>query len=297
MNPSRQTRNISVRWLGALLLFACGADDAGPGGGGGGQGGAPATGGAGAGGLCGATPVSGALEDVSGTWAMLEVAARLAQAPAVPDPIPNAAVTLYRVSQEQDGVSIQARVEACDHWVSDPDALVNTLIPDAYLRALPPLELTGSYAIGADGAGTYQLDRWTVVVGADLSNPEGDALPEAPSDPAVVDADQDGRPGVTVLVTGIVSGELHVVSRRISTAEARPVAADRLFGVLSFTAEENILASVPSTIKDLGPNIVADPVACNSTVELVRLSEDAGCAEILERYEALFPGAVPRPGR
>jgi hypothetical protein len=292
-------RHTMMMIAGALCVLGCGGDgESSATGGSGGEGGNSGAGGSGGGGaVCGGEPAPGVLDDVSGTWAMLEVAARLAQAPAIPDPIPNAAVTLYLMTQEQDGTALTVNGQACRHWVSDPESLVHTLIPDSYIVALEPFSLGGTYEIDAQGIGTYHLEPFVQVIGAELANPTTDNLPLEPTDPGVIDEDEDGSPGVTVFLSGVVSGSLYVVSRRVSTVEATATAADHLSGLLDFTAEENILASDPTSIKDLSPQIAPDPDECKSTVEMVRVPDGTDCATLIADYETLFPDGVAPPAQ
>jgi hypothetical protein len=293
-------RTSFLTMLCLLFSIACGGDDAGQGGGagGGGAGGSPPAGGSNGGDDlegCGVQGTADAIDDVAGKWAMLEVASRLAQAPGLAEPIPNQSITLYLLDQTQAESDVSVSGEFCDQWVNDPDSsVVHTQIPDSYLVALPPFTLTGTYVVGDDGVGRYELDPFTQIIGGDLSDPAA-PLPENPDDPGVIDEDQDGNPGVTVVLTGIVTGDAYVISRRVSTISAVSTAADRMSGLLDFEAQENILASNPETIKALGPVVVPNPDACLSTVELVRVADDADCATLLGQYETLFPGGVARP--
>jgi hypothetical protein len=288
--------------LAALALAACGgSDDPAGNGGAGGSGGSPSGGTGGGGGSsasCEVTADESAPADVSGQWAMLDVAARLAQAPTFPEPIPNRAVTLSLLEQTQDGQALTVAGEVCDHWVNDPDdALVRTLIPDGYLTALPPFTLTGTYTVADDGTGSYRLDEYVQLIGMELDDPKGDPLPTEASDPAVFDEDEDGNPGVTVFLNGVVQGDIYVVSRRISEVEAWVTAEGRIDGQLLFDAEERVVASEPGSIKELGTVVSPDPDECKSTVTLVKLDADADCASVSERYEELFPEGVTRPAR
>ena len=51
------------------------------------------------------------------------------------------------------------------------------------------------------------------VQGAHLVMPNSEALPADAADPRVFDQDQDGLPGVTVLIEGILDGSVQVVQR------------------------------------------------------------------------------------
>lgn len=76
-------------------------------------------------------------------------------------------------------------------------------LPDSTVQRLPALELP----IAIDAVGTEQEAAWrlssglrAITLGAQLDDPLDDPLPAHRDDPAVIDQDGDGEPGITVKV-------------------------------------------------------------------------------------------------
>ncbi|MCC6551600.1 MAG: hypothetical protein IT372_01090 [Polyangiaceae bacterium] len=271
--------------LGLSLCVAaagCGSDDAGTGGaGGGGQGGA---GGQGADGCDGTADPS--VTDVTGRWAYLEVGSQLIQAPAVGDPFHNGIVSLLILEQTQTGSDVAVTGEYCDHYTHDPDAVVHAVIPAAYLSALKPVTRTGTFSGGA-----YHLAPLAEVVGAALAAPDTEDLPVAPDDPRVIDEDSDGKPGVTIALTGLIDGEVYAVERKKTELDGVAASPDRIEGLLTFSSEQSVLASDPASIKSTtdATQSYPDPEPCNSYFRMVRIPDTADCATVKQDFATLFP--------
>lgn len=98
--------------------------------------------------------------------------------------------TLGLVHIAPDGTWTQ---DVCAVEVRDRSPMARTVIPDAFVAALPD---TVARAEIADGR--IRVDLGVSAVGWDPARTS--TLPERPDDPAVVDHEGDGRPGATVQV-------------------------------------------------------------------------------------------------
>ena len=164
---------------------------------------------------------------------------------------------------------------------SDAD-LARTLIPDAFVDALPEVDREAS--LGEDG--TYTVEWLTQVHGARLEDPEADMLPTALDDPRVFDQDGDGHPGLTVRIGGLVDGEIYVVQRGRDRLSGR-FADDRVDGRLEWTSEQVVLgADVDLLEMPVPTHPVADPAA--HVFALRRLPADADCEFVLAHATELF---------
>jgi hypothetical protein len=173
--------------------------------------------------------------------------------------------------------------EYCDQTAStDATALAYVIIPDSYVKSIKPFVRLGSYAPGSDGVNVLILPSFVEVQGATLADPVNDALPTDPSDPAVTDQDQDGNPGITIKLGGIVSGDLYVVQRQTSELTGIAVSSDRIEGHYGFTSEQNVLASNPSSLKVLAAQTaITDSNLCASTFAMVRVQAASTCADLV----------------
>jgi len=120
-----------------------------------------------------------------------------------------------------------------------------------------------------------------------------------PDDPRVYDQDNDGNPGVTVILTGTaLSGSLYAVQFQTTAISAVAVAPDRMEGALTFTSAQTVLGSDPTNLASLyklGGESKADPVICNSSFVMVKVADapvaDGGaiaCEWVRANETALF---------
>jgi hypothetical protein len=259
---------------------------------GGATGGPAGAGGAGAGApACPGEQPTTVLADVSGKWAYLEVQSSLVLAPAYAQPFSNLTISLMLLDQAQAGTDVTGQGIFCDRYTYCPTA--PTALPDAFIQALPSLTYQGSY--GADGSFGFGPVYWAQgATLTDLTDPS--SLPTTPDDPRVADADQDGMPGVTVVLVSPVAGKLYVVQWSSVTPHGTSVASDRIQGLLDYAAREVVLESDPASIKAMSPTTSVDPDACHSTFKMVRVAADMDCATLKAQELTLFPelAATPR---
>lgn len=226
--------------------------------------------------------------DVSGLFAYYEVTSRLVVVPGFSDPFHTRVVTLLLVDQTLTGQDVAFNAEYCDHYTEDPDLAVHVVIPKAYTDSLPPFTRPGTYA-KTGGAYRLALPELYQVEGATLADPVNEALPTAPDDPRVVDQDSDGKPGLTLRLTGLVDGEIYVVQRGFTKVDGGPQSADELKGPVTFESEQVILASDPPTIKDLASQATTDNTPCASYFRMVRVPAGSDCTYVNDNFATLFP--------
>jgi hypothetical protein len=220
--------------------------------------------------------------DLNGRWAIRTVASRYVPATGLTSAFYTTTTSVLLADQTQTGTDLSISAAYCDQRAADPKALAHVVIPDSYKRSLKPFVRTGSYAIGDAGAEILSLPNFVEVEGATLVDPANDALPTDATDPLVTDQDQDGNPGITIKLSGIVSGDLYVVQRQKSVVTGIAVTSDRIAGHYEFTSEQIVLDSNPATLKPLAAQTaITDPLPCASTYTAVRVAAEASCADVL----------------
>jgi len=162
----------------------------------------------------------------------------------------------------------------CSIRISGSSPLVRTEIPAAFVRSLPPVTLNAQLT-EVDGTLHIRQKPQTLVVGANLPDPKRDALPTSADDRRVVDQDNDGRPAMTVRVSGIVSGEVYVVQRSTSEWSGRRQ-GDEFTGRVRFETEQSVLGASSPFLKG---NRATVPMLDVSTFRLLRLRTGQNCAE------------------
>lgn len=121
----------------------------------------------------------------------------------------------------------------------------------------------------------------------------GEPLPESKDSPKVFDQDNDGKPGVTVLVTAPIQGERYMVRRAVWQLKGGPV-VDGLWikGTLTFSIEEKAVGADPAILATVAP---ITPRQNANTYVMRRVPGDFTCKEARAIADALFADAPVTP--
>ena len=216
----------------------------------------------------------------SGSYLLLQQTVTVARVPVLADIVATTrALSIQKLELRGDRLVGEGRL--CDLSVESSSDLVKTELPEAFRRALPPprtdarLELRG-------GRIFFRQAAQTLVLGAKLSSP-GEALPTRVDDTRVVDSDRDGHPGVTVRVSGFVSGDIRLVQR--STSRLSGASVDGGFhGRVEFQNDQVVLDATNPLLKN-GPTSEAD--FARSFFRLEKIPNDATCDEARRRARSM----------
>ncbi|MGM0555829.1 MAG: hypothetical protein ACQEVA_05580 [Myxococcota bacterium] len=105
----------------------------------------------------------------------------------------------YRVEIAQDGAVLEETRRACAMELS-PVLGLGVRISDDVLETVEFIDVDTGLVSSLREDGRYISSTEVSLWGLDLENPQTDAVPTDPEDPAVIDSDGDGQPGVTYLV-------------------------------------------------------------------------------------------------
>ena len=232
---------------------------------------------------------------LDGRWAMFEVTTATVTI-AGSSASENRVTTLLIADQTVDGATVSLTEEICTIGIENvvgvcgQGSLVTTVIPEAYLAALPVVTRAGTVS-EADGVISYTLDRLYALRGVKLDNPETDALPADPNDPAYFDQDGDGKPGMTVRFTepGIVKGELYIGQRDWTEFSGEVVAGGRIEGRITWDSVQQVLGSNPESVALTSPKSAPHGDPSKSYFVMVRVADDFDCAALIAARSELFP--------
>jgi hypothetical protein len=146
--------------------------------------------------------------------------------------------------------------------------------------------------------GTYSMheiiELWSMT---DMPDPESTPLPATPEEALtephasrIVDADDDGQPGVTSHITGITEGDVYFVQRRWFAWEGLTLSADRIVGLASVERERTVIGSSNELLNQQLPE-ENHPDPKRRWFEERRLDDDADCDEVLA---AIDDGRISR---
>jgi len=244
---------------------------------GGDAGGSEDAGGAGADGGVGPHPLVG-------TWATLQVHSALAEVPILGE-LRNEtrAVQLVRITEEDGALQFHART--CQIEIVGASALVRTVIPDRFLASLG--ESHRALTVAGE---QLAVPRGIELRGVRLDDPVGDPLPETAADPRVFDQDEDGQPGMTVRVTGLVDGEIYVIQRAWDALAGQLEADGTTIRGLVQWGDEQVILGTDNQLLAGGAPSRPDPEAARSHFQMLRLDGPRDCGWLAIASDRLFQG-------
>jgi len=224
--------------------------------------------------------MTGAIE---GRWAMVETQTALVTTQILGTQV-QTSVSYYLA----DFAAGKLSVTLCDWLTADDAQLTTTRMGDKVLASLTPLVRT--YTVTPDGSGfAFEAKRGYTLRGVDLEHLDIDALPTDGSDATVIDQDEDGKPGITLVVQGTITGTLFVAHRHIAALNGALESDTRISGLTEWTTEQSIFGSDPALLAAQKPVAVTHPDADKSHFVMVKVADDDTCAAINGARPTLFP--------
>ncbi len=192
----------------------------------------------------------------------------------------------------EDGKLIEAEQFCTADQVSDQ--AIETAISDAGTQAIKPVstpvEVSGT-------AGSLQIRRpaTPTPVGIELENPATDKLPADPKDPRIVDADGDGKPGITVTVKigDSFSGELYLARREIFAYDLVQKDADTLTGTVKDNSEQLVIGASDPILESTDAQWEQLADRSLSPIVLHRVGADWDCDRLAAQRDELFEPVPP----
>jgi hypothetical protein len=172
------------------------------------------------------------------------------------------------------------------------DQPIETSLSDAATQAIvpPPTPLMVDLV---DGRVRLRRPPSPTPIGIELDDPAVDPLPDDPADARLVDADRDGKPGITVTITvgGGLTGELYLARREIFSWEAFLVGTDSIEGVVTDSSEQLVLGASDPIFLGAGADWVQVADLTRSPLVLRRVDPSWDCARLALERSALLPAA------
>ncbi len=194
-------------------------------------------------------------------------------------------LVLHEVWRDGDAVRVSNRTCA----VSQAEqAGVKPVFGPAFIEALPVTEVGVTVSGPEVGPWDVVFEPDLIVMGAALSDPEVDALPSEAGDPRVVDADEDGKPGLTVKLTGLISGEVWVTQRNRGGMSGVVTAAGRMEGLLLGSSEQTTLGAEPAALASFSMSADKHPDPDKSAFVWVPVGAGTDCAALKAQAQTLF---------
>lgn len=177
------------------------------------------------------------------------------------------------------------------------DQPISVTFSDAATQAIRPVPVDVELTVD-DGRARIVRPATPTGIGVDLADPATDPLPTDPADPRIVDADGDGRPGVTATITaggGAVTGELYLARREIFAYDLVEQPDGTLTGVVR-DGSEQLVIDTSNELFRTPAQWVQDPDLSRSPIVLVPVGRDWDCERLRAERPTLLPPVPPISG-
>ena len=225
-------------------------------------------------------------EEIPGTWAQLQIVSTFAEVPLVGQ-VKTLSKAVVRWQVEATEAGFLAKETVCSLALESDTELAQTVVPAAFVQSIAQAQKNFTVDFG-ESPPLVSIPKVVQVHGAVLDNPLEDEMPISADDPRVLDQDEDGNPGMTVFVTGLIDGAIYILQRNSSQGDGFLVAPGRMEGLFGWTQEQVMLGSDNPILAENAPVSGVDPDPENSYFVTVKLDEDWDCADIVAHREELF---------
>ena len=233
-----------------------------------------------------AGPDAAAPDPFDGTWALLLVMTSSMDAPVIGQSESENRM-IARVEQTRAGDALTVKFHTCDFDIKSSDPNVQIIVPDAFVAALPDDTITGTLK---DDGSQFQLvvPKFRQVRSVELANPETDPLPTDPKDPRVLDWDKDGKPGMTISVTGSVgAGDMYIIQRTWTELKGSSYVTEAIDGTITWDVDQVLLDATNPLMKMMpDPTATTDPA--KNYFRHRKIDAALTCAEIIAQQDTLF---------
>lgn len=223
--------------------------------------------------------------DLAGRWAQLQVTTALVELP-IGGPYESKLETLVLVDIEQDEERLVLEETVCAIESEGPSTLVETTYPDAFIAAMSGRKRAAELAY-EEGRFLYREPKSYRTSGVELADPSGERLPETVDDPRVRDPDGDGHPGLTVEVSGFVTGQVFMVQKGWSELSGRLRSARQIEGRVRWSSDQSVLDATHRFLTH-PPVSRPHPSEDRHFFRMARVPGGATCAEVRAHADRIF---------
>lgn len=220
--------------------------------------------------------------EIDGTWAMVETQTALVEV--LGAVMEQRSVSYYR-AVIADG---KLTVGLCDWKTEDDTKVYTTSMRPSLLAVLDTFERDLTLTPNGTGFDLATTEGVTTR-GLNLTDLLTDTMPTEASDARVVDEDGDSNPGISLVITGALQGELYVIHRHKATLSGALESDTRISGRTAWTTEQVILGASSEFLAAQDPKPQTHPDPSKSTFVMVKADAGDDCAALNAKRATLFP--------
>ncbi|HQB09379.1 MAG TPA: hypothetical protein PLW37_05890, partial [bacterium] len=207
--------------------------------------------------------------------------------------------TYFVVEQEQEKDKLHITAKICNIKIDNSASSILKLnMLQSFADALPYLPKESGLIMKNDGTIEFTQDVSWEIRSVDPAcygdNPGGYELPEKETDACVQDWDNDTIPGLKVVATGTMSGDVHIVEKSSSKFENGWFAADgqTAGGNVIWTDEQNVVKTNNSLLKSGAQNSMKETSDHFSGpanfFEQFKIPDGSDCTYVVQNVATIF---------
>ncbi len=215
-----------------------------------------------------------AIPDLAGTWSGITVATMNSRIGPIGG-FRTSTTSRLILEIEQEGKNLEISVHTCSVEMNSTNPVVKTSLSDAFVGSLGVV-VRPAMIREKDGTFEFVVYRQYSAQGVRLRDLEYETLPEDRSDPRITDQDNDGNPGFTVTVSGLVSGEVYVIQRGWDYLSGPIEDDNHIEGHIQWHSEQRVVAASRSLL-NREPSLKRDDDKSRNYFEMTRVEEGSRC--------------------
>ncbi|QDG54142.1 hypothetical protein FIV42_26390 [Persicimonas caeni] len=229
-------------------------------------------------------PKSQEVPSIEGVWAQKFVTTSISDPPVI-GTVTSRTISFQKLSIEQNAGKLTISETPCDVRVVSDQNAVETTIPDQFVDHMGTFERDGRLVRRDDDIYLY-VPKHLKFYGV-RSSLGTDELPRSKGASAVYDQDKDGHPGVTIRLSGVLSGELFVIQRSWDDLRGKLLSNGEFAGHIDWHTDQIVLEKTGRIFGEMEA-AKPHPDKKQSYFRMVKVDDSTTCQEIARKGDKLF---------
>lgn len=184
--------------------------------------------------------------------------------------------------QNKNAVNVSTKV--CDIDINNVGSQVQITVPNKFITSLDVADYVYTLSI-VDGKINIFYPNSKQARGIVFEDIENDSMPEDKNDPRIFDQDEDTKPGMTLVATGLINSEMYIVQRTTTSINGTITSKDTFDGAVVWSDEQKVLgAENPLLNQDMS----ISPHNEDSYFRSTRIDNSWDCEQVLQNKDTLF---------
>ncbi|MFP4600676.1 MAG: hypothetical protein ACLFVJ_20640 [Persicimonas sp.] len=222
--------------------------------------------------------------DLEGVWVQKLVTTSISDAPLIGE-VTSRTTTFQKMRITQAGTKLVLTEQACDVQITSDQGAVKTHVPDPFVEHMNVVERPGELRKRDSGYYLYAPKKTKHFGVRPLD--DGEEVPTSKNDPRVFDQDKDGHPGMTIRLSGLLSGELYMAQQSWDQLWGKVLTNGQIAGPVKWQTDQKVLERKGRIVGEMSSS-TPHPDPDQSYFRMVRVDANTTCDEIADKGNSLF---------